>query len=1350
MLGLGRPASQLSSSSYLDSFSQSTSGNNQLLRPLSVTPSILEPPESPWPLQSSTPSPAWSGSIGNQMCTEEMSQQLPNISSSVHFSTSTRATASIIPTVSTNTSLSSRALNNRPIGADVLLSSSSSAASEIQEQMSQSQRQKSLLEPNLGLPTREDNVRTSLFPNAHLARHKTMPVKFSVSEPIPSSQQLSSLFKPPKQTILNKPMLIHAPVQVPVTREFVSVGVSNNRLDPSAVGISDIKTLPIQPSCTIKLIDEGPPLPSNQLNLHPISQAPRQENILKQVNIMANNEHSFSLPPSSLNNIQKAQKPLNSSLQLPLLPINVPSSANYNTPNNSALLGSLQLVSNSGVPFPVTTPSTGMFNVVQTVPIMPEAGLTIFPSVNTPKMSLITLESSNKNMTDQTDSVQCDPRPPLRRILKQDTADQIVVGSISTSAPFQTQIPGGKMASFENVEILQGQSVNPEQNMRVLLQDDVSLVNPNQNRSNVKFVQAVDDIGSKQGINSSTGSGKMKLWQDIPSVGVLKFDTGRNTISAPKSENIGTMGVDAEMKRQINSNLIRDATVASINTIKIPENFSTPLNIQQTGQSGHLITSVIEQPNSGKIHERCQTRAESVLGTLGHPVHILSSNQPKAQNNLLQTLISTQDTAHKGKHLNDESISISIHPQKLPEFGKGSVGIELVENLEAQNLVKSNKYHLSDEYRKYVGSIDTNDVVKWPNHGTNIISSTSKGKVVRSKNKYVQTIRDTTHHAQMNYTESEEDNAQTYMDKCLQNIDKQKRHDGRPYDVSKGRQEKEEDAILKLMKNSNESNSANLNASRGNKQGKQPDPNDRHVERVVCSKCRICGYLTTSTKSIDLHLEAEHLDLLEASVLSSSASTDCASSNWTDIAQKHQIPLRCSLCMNTFQGTHLSFKVHLMDDHALGEEETNSYFQTQNEKRRLETVEAVKKRRRDVEKYKKNKREILEAYVDKKGELRVRTVQRYVEHDRGNKTVCDMKEEDTMKEYLYDTEENVDVSAKEYIDVVTVVKCNTQGSPDVNQEKEKAGTNEKEKRLIHLTQSSFKNPSEKKAPKRGLRQGHNISKFNRLTEDGSEKRSRLARNDLIGDKDSLKTTSTLQPICSGSEKVKRNVGRPKGSRSIGLTKLKRLNPQIQIHENEIGGIECGIEGCAVRLKEQVKLSYHRKCHQDVTESINATIYQCPECRKEAENKDNARGRAEPLEVYQSETWKRMSLHLWRSHKVDMELYSCDVCNEFKEFTLWRLDAHKTTHQVARPFLCNECGKCFKTKRNLKLHSQLHQEKKESPTESGLKTKEPKDVNSSKGGVCEVCKKGFTTKRFLRHHEETVHQGLKPYMCNFCG
>ena len=102
-------------------------------------------------------------------------------------------------------------------------------------------------------------------------------------------------------------------------------------------------------------------------------------------------------------------------------------------------------------------------------------------------------------------------------------------------------------------------------------------------------------------------------------------------------------------------------------------------------------------------------------------------------------------------------------------------------------------------------------------------------------------------------------------------------------------------------------------------------------------------------------------------------------------------------------------------------------------------------------------------------------------------------------------------------------------------------------------------------------------------------------------------------------------------------------------------------------------------------------------------------------------------------------------------TSWRLEALKIAHQVARPFLCNECGKCFKTNRNLKIHSKLHQENvtpssKEKPTSS-----ETRKIDSlNKGGECQACHKMFTTKRFLRHHIETVHKGLKPLMCNFCG
>ena len=230
-----------------------------------------------------------------------------------------------------------------------------------------------------------------------------------------------------------------------------------------------------------------------------------------------------------------------------------------------------------------------------------------------------------------------------------------------------------------------------------------------------------------------------------------------------------------------------------------------------------------------------------------------------------------------------------------------------------------------------------------------------------------------------------------------------------------------------------------------------------------------------------------------------------------------------------------------------------------------------------------------------------------------------------------------------------------------------------------------------------------------------------------------------------AQKTKRTVGRPKGSRSIGLTKLKRLNPKIQMHDKKIGGTTCEVDGCAVRLRDETKLDYHRKCHTTIKDK--GTMFQCLECSQAKKSKklDNDT----TLDIFSSETWKRMALHLWRVHKIDMELYSCDICHDFKEFTMWRLEEHKIAHQVSRPFLCNECGKCFKTNRNLKMHSQLHQEKRLTP-EKTQSIENSKDEHRSKGGTCDICNKGFTTKRFLRHHAETVHKGLKPYMCNFCG
>ena len=51
-----------------------------------------------------------------------------------------------------------------------------------------------------------------------------------------------------------------------------------------------------------------------------------------------------------------------------------------------------------------------------------------------------------------------------------------------------------------------------------------------------------------------------------------------------------------------------------------------------------------------------------------------------------------------------------------------------------------------------------------------------------------------------------------------------------------------------------------------------------------------------------------------------------------------------------------------------------------------------------------------------------------------------------------------------------------------------------------------------------------------------------------------------------SKKVTRTkIGRPKGSRSLGLSVVRKVNPAVKISDAMMGN-ECGVDSCAVRLK----------------------------------------------------------------------------------------------------------------------------------------------------------------------------------------
>jgi len=190
---------------------------------------------------------------------------------------------------------------------------------------------------------------------------------------------------------------------------------------------------------------------------------------------------------------------------------------------------------------------------------------------------------------------------------------------------------------------------------------------------------------------------------------------------------------------------------------------------------------------------------------------------------------------------------------------------------------------------------------------------------------------------------------------------------------------------------------------------------------------------------------------------------------------------------------------------------------------------------------------------------------------------------------------------------------------------------------------------------------------------------------------------------------KRKVGRPKGSSSIGITALRKVNPNIIVSDEEMGSM-CEINDCAIRLKDSENLRLHRQAH-------NGSVYQCPLSCTRVTN-----------------TWSAMSVHLWREHCLDLELHQCPVeaCN-YRNSSRAKVSRHQTAHTEERPWLCPLCGQAFKLAKQLRAHTATHNK---SPSSASL--------------TCPVCNAHFSVARQLRLHIDSVHHKMKPFLCSFCG
>lgn len=136
-------------------------------------------------------------------------------------------------------------------------------------------------------------------------------------------------------------------------------------------------------------------------------------------------------------------------------------------------------------------------------------------------------------------------------------------------------------------------------------------------------------------------------------------------------------------------------------------------------------------------------------------------------------------------------------------------------------------------------------------------------------------------------------------------------------------------------------------------------------------------------------------------------------------------------------------------------------------------------------------------------------------------------------------------------------------------------------------------------------------------------------------------------------------------RPLGAVSCSYDEKEVSSDNKETPDKQCLVDKCHFKMKNDDKLAYHRKCHQ------NGKLH-CPECSKLLPSID------------------ALHTHLWKTHEIDMELPTCEICG-FKTYKKYRLyNIHMKSHGKIKAYSCKFLFSFFHLKYIKLIHSLLWQ------------------------------------------------------------